>query len=92
VLRLMLRAFRELQKLLLPSRRLVMLSSLPFGCFRIRKMVFPARALGHFNERSLRCDWCRALRVFASFGKTFVLFMFRDLRNNQMSVASNRTE
>ena len=39
--------------------------------------MFPARALGHFNERSLRCDWCRALRVFASFGKTLVLFMFR---------------
>jgi hypothetical protein len=54
--------------------------------------MFPARALGHFNERSLRCDWCRALRVFASFGKTFVLFMLRVLRNNQMSVASNRTE
>ena len=54
--------------------------------------MFPARALGHFNERSLRCDRRRALRVFASFGKTFVLFMLRDLRNNQMSVASNRTE
>ena len=39
--------------------------------------MFPARALGHFNERSLRCDCCRALRVFASFGKTFVFFVFR---------------